>query len=320
MRRIKSDVFRDETFTWPVATAGYRWVGEPRVSIWDGTREFYGLGYSLFEVDQDPPTDAFKHYRPLEKPHLFETFAKIELNHDAMKRFADEWGLLGVNRGNPHTKVNYGEYDRYSEHEVEWEASIKRMRAAVELWQLALACDRRGLARVVTKGSRQVDEASGKHIVGWGYSISAFGATIPHVYPVDDVVVAGWHALNDSINANLEIHCSPYLRWDWEQKRSTIRVSPKNLLGAMWWQFAQRVIGEVQIKQCKVCGGSITISREGDGKRIDRELCSAKCRQAHHRSRIRDARRLQEEGLRPVQIAKKLQTSPEVIRNWLAKK
>ena len=121
------------------------------------------------------------------------------------------------------------------------------------------------------------------------------------------------------INEKLSAHAAPQLLWERDRESHVFRFLPKNLLGALWLQFARVVAGNVSYKPCKVCGDILTISPEQGGFRDDREFCTAACRQRDHRRKVREAKELRVKGKSVREIAKHFDTSIETIKRWLNK-
>jgi hypothetical protein len=110
-----------------------------------------------------------------------------------------------------------------------------------------------------------------------------------------DVLRPALYALQAEINKRIaEFGVVPTLVWcpgpringiakpDHHQR---IVFVPKNLLAAMWLQFAQAVTGEYQLRECKGCGEYFQI---GPGaRRGQTKTCSSRCRQRASRA-IRD--------------------------------
>ncbi len=103
------------------------------------------------------------------------------------------------------------------------------------------------------------------------------------------------------------------------QKRGgyALRGVPTTLLGRMWWQLARLLCGEANYSKCKVCGAPLEIGE--DGFMTTKEFCSAACRQKDHRNKVKEAKRLRDNGLSINKIAKQLSTTPAAIQHWLTK-
>jgi hypothetical protein len=134
-----------------------------------------------------------------------------------------------------------------------------------------------------------------------------------------DIRTPGRILLNRWVTRQLRDHVSPVLLLNPERNKSVIRILPKNLLGAMWLQFARAGAGEVHHHGCKVCGKYITISTDQGGSRADRVFCSAACRQRDHRRKVREARAMKAAGKTVRQIADHFDTEPATIEKWLTK-
>jgi hypothetical protein len=133
------------------------------------------------------------------------------------------------------------------------------------------------------------------------------------------VIGVGRQLVRARIDQRLQRETHGCMNWDDRRDRAVLGMTPGNLLGAMWLQFAQEVTGQAQHRPCKVCGKWLTISSDDYGFRSDREFCSAACRQKDYRTKIKDARGLREQGLTVRQLAKRFDTTTNTINNWLAK-
>jgi hypothetical protein len=60
---------------------------------------------------------------------------------------------------------------------------------------------------------------------------------------------------------------------DAETTRPKLRLSPSNLLDALWLQFAQSLAGGTSLRQCQHCGGWFETG-DGTGRRRDAKFCS----------------------------------------------
>ena len=96
-----------------------------------------------------------------------------------------------------------------------------------------------------------------------------------------------------------------------------LQITPKNLLAAMWLQFAQAVTGDKEYRQCKQCGKPFEISLAPEGMRKSREYCTDPCRFKAYRERQGKARRLDSEGVAVKEIAKRLGSTTATIKKWI---
>ena len=119
-------------------------------------------------------------------------------------------------------------------------------------------------------------------------------------------------------NEELNTHTSARVLMDEETGRQGLYVNPKNLLGAMWVQFAEAIDKRRLNKRCAICKEWIAITP--GTSRSSREFCSSRCRVNAYRERKRSARRLHRRGVALSAIAKQLDSDTETVRGWLGPK
>jgi len=213
-------------------------------------------------------------YNPLESIEgepLFRLFATTEPSEEGIVQFAEQYGLLGV--GLPIEKKDGG--IAYGEPLHLWQYEIKKMMEATEVYFHAKEHDEDWLSEHVQQSSLDTDNLV---LLGHHFTFQLIEEALV-LYSVTPLPV--W---------------SPYLPL--EKPQVELKFQPKNLLAAMWLQFAQAVAGDVQYKHCKHCEKWLEISTGRQGKRSDAVFCSDKCRVKQHQGNIRSARRLHAEGMR----------------------
>jgi hypothetical protein len=135
----------------------------------------------------------------------------------------------------------------------------------------------------------------------------------------DDPIMPTLSAIQRQTDAHLRQHIDSRLVFPEKQPRLHLRLQPTNLLGALWLQFALAVDLLKRFVKCAECGAPFEVSRGvRTGKRPDAKFCSARCRVAHYRGRIEQARRFHSSGLTAKEIARKLNARTGVINGWLA--
>lgn len=264
-------------------------------------------------------------YFPLrERRGLFQEFAALEPTQEGIVQFANQWGFLqeGAVYG-IRLAVEYDGQVSGESFEI-WQHAILAMRCAVHVWRLVEKRDATSLSRLIQS---HTDPERG--VVGWLFKEhdlpnlgNSFldGDAVPPMRTSPDVVEVGRCFVAAWINLSLGQAggCNLFQIWSPVRRKYGIRIVPVTLLAAMWWQFAREFAGEARYDPCKVCGRQMEI---GSGAfREDREFCTPACRQKDHRARVKRARELQSKGVSLQKIAKQLETSSEVIQNWLAKK
>jgi hypothetical protein len=139
------------------------------------------------------------------------------------------------------------------------------------------------------------------------------GASPKDVLPPAKYLIANW------INDHLFDQSDAHFHFHRKTNKFMIRIAPRNLLSAIWLQFAQAVMGNKSYRPCKTCGTWLEISKEDEGFSKNREFCSDACKSRDYRSRKEQARLLKEERLSVKEIAKTLDTKLTTIRIWLSK-
>ncbi len=116
-------------------------------------------------------------------------------------------------------------------------------------------------------------------------------------------------------NEKLEHFTQTRLLYEASTDTQRLVVLPSNLLGAMWFQLAQGLAGDVEFRACRQCGTWFRVSP--DTSRSDRVYCSDPCRyQASYQRRTR-ARRRRAEGATIRSIAAEMGVSAQDVRAWV---
>jgi hypothetical protein len=327
-------LFGAEHFRWQRASGGYRWeqcwfreLGRPA----DETR----AGKVLVPASYGNTETA-----PLRDPHLFRHLAACRTTSGAIRAFADLHGLLGV-------PVEVGDRPDFvsipigevGERFWDWGYYISWLRAVVGVADALAAGSTGELSRwVMTDGEAWTNnELRGRpdaqnHVTDdwnmagrddqgrWTEFIPLLPPPSKDMPGLDRVTAARLLAIQVT-NRHLGQHCSPFLQPRPHKPDScAVRMQPKNLIGACWWQVARWLSGHASSRPCKVCGRPIELSRDGEGFRMDREFCSAACKAKDYRARVRLAKELRAAGKTVRQIAKELGTEVETAEGWLTKK
>jgi hypothetical protein len=315
----ESDPLSPDNFDWPVAVNGYRWEKEP-----------------CFRDNQIPvgrsvlaPRDfggQVRNYNPLRVPQLFRIFAESGFGEGDALTFVNQYGLLGTDRWTLSDR-SHGIEPVHCELLGDWIEEVLAMRAAVRVWDTLDSEDTKSLAKLIVQ-VKDVSPSVGS-LRGLDNWLLMF---LPqeHKEPVrlsaenaSDRISAAWAFICLLTNVRLRRYCSPLLgRRTLKSDASSIvpKVTPKNLLGAMWWQFARVVCGESHYRKCKACPKYFEVSPGPHGFPENREFCTDACRTRDNRRKVREAKELKASGKTVPQIARHFDTEPRTIRNWLTKK
>jgi hypothetical protein len=320
-------------FDWEVAKAGYRWVEthamdqSPDVR-WHYLTPVHTTGRGRFLARRYHPLAVFS--------GLFRDFAATDPSLDAIKVFADRFGMLGGNLRKRIVLYNQGRDGKhpmgFGEHVDDWIREILVMQLAVDLWESARQGDADHLDRMISwaEDGTQVsinthpelrrgqlpDEPAYVHravIADERLDPEILGRFVP-----GDSFGPALHCMQSLINEHLHHRASPRLLWEQNRDRLGLYIVPDGLIGALWLQFARAVERDAQFRQCPECTTWFEVA-PGRG-RADKQFCSTACRTRAYRKRQVEAARLHTEG-RPLEdIARELDSDPDTVRGWIERK
>jgi hypothetical protein len=265
VREIRTNPF---IFRWAVNESGYKWAKglvDKKPHLVSRTEQ---AGFRLREL----------------KDGLFAEFAALSPTQDEIEHFAQEYGSNLVSTyddlGDLVVREDYTA--TWGTSLEAWQSEISDMKALVRLWD-DIRYRRLVALRKVIDWS---DNGVGYKLCGRYINLAARDIllTVPlRRFVYNDVLLPAQYALQKEINRRLEAPRSatvPRLAWTPDNQQRLIFV-PKNLLAAMWLQFAQAVTEELQLRACTECGKYFQV---GPGaNRADRKTCSERCRQRRKR-------------------------------------
>src|SRR5262249_45147365 len=126
-----------------------------------------------------------------------------------------------------------------------------------------------------------------------------------------DPVLPAWAWLERLLNKNLEGQLTPRFALECAGALA-LRVLPRTLLDAIWFQFGLAVSGHKKYRRCAVCQDWFELSPEV--ARTNRRFCSVACKNRAFRERKEHARRLHAGGKALRDIARELETTVSVVR------
>jgi hypothetical protein len=284
---------RVEWFQWFVSETGYQCLSTTRAA---GSA---GQSGSAECVAERLPTKR-RAYEPLvEHTGLFRTFAALPDDKDAIVAFADRYGLLvGGNemmfvplprgdRGARSTVVIGGNLGSVPAERLEtWRSEIAEMRELSDLWCAAKAADLKKLNLLLTwHGDDTVvyHHAGGRQEVVWRKKREPLPLSEGELIKPAQFYLA--KRLTQRLEGDKEhpALASPALIWDLDKNAPVLVLTPKNLLGALWLQFAQAVSGNKVFRECDECSTWFEVSKAAF--RINRMYCSGACKAKAYRRR-----------------------------------
>ena len=283
-------------FHWKVAVGGYEWIDSEK-------------GRLLRAVDARQPdwnysSDRYlRAYRPLnERSGLFWQFAELDTTEEAIKKFADNSGLLGA-RPDLELGAQLGPIE--GEPLTVWKREIEELQQAVILWRVTTSSSKKLLRQLKTRLSpRDAPLAVQRYL---------------HVEKKDPAMFF-LGLIQKATDLRLGKQVLTRLLFAGNNPRLNLVLQPQSLLGALWLQFAATVDAQKSFSRCPRCGVMFEVSHDTCGKRRSARFCSARCRVAHYRGRIDRARQLKGEGTSVPEIARALNTRIPTVRNWLENK
>jgi len=166
----------------------------------------------------------------------------------------------------------------------DWWSEILAFRSAVKAWDAIQANDRAYLKQVIKwrKSPKRVGYEDSHSF--WNLKdTQPDGSAIKY----GDLVWPAYRYIQDRINDAIKDKVAPRMLWN-DDNELMLHHVPKNLLGAMWLQFADAVSYNLEYQHCGWCGKPFEVSRS---TRSDRRYCTNSCRVSASRKRTRDAKR-----------------------------
>ena len=210
-------------------------------------------------------------------PEMCFEFAALEPLEQNILSFAKRYGLLGI----PTSVIVPTEEEPGTAKPGEpfqlWMIEIIGLRVAVILWELVEDKNEDELRKYVhwyKGGPFLVNPAGSDDFKQFGDPANSLGTVIyydevPHL-PQGDVLTPARHWLKEAINARLSAYMDVELAVS-DTGSLVYSYQPKNLLGALWYQFSQFVTGVKRMNRCLVCDTPIVIEKGG---RSDKVYCS----------------------------------------------
>jgi hypothetical protein len=320
-------------FAWEVAQAGHHWVETHAMDQGSDVRWHFltpavGTSGGAFRAVRYQPLAAYS--------GLFRNFAATDPSLNAIKSFADRFGLLGGNLRNRIVLYEQGRGGKlplgFGEHVDDWIKEILVMRLAVDLWESARYGNADHLGHMISwapDGSRvsinthpdlQLDQLSQEpaHVHRAVIAAEHLDQEILARFVPGDPIGPALHCMQGLINEHLYHRASPRLLWEPNRDRLGLYIVPDGLVGALWLQFARAVERDAQFRQCTECTTWFEVA-PGRG-RADKQFCSTACRTRAYRKRQAEAVRLHGEGRSIDDIARELESDPDTVRSWIERK
>lgn len=284
-------------FWWDVPSSGYAWT--PLETPVEGLRS----KHDRYLLAAHGLERGFTRYRPLDdRPALFHTFAALPLplTEGAVIEFADAHGWLGLHSSLFNSRGSSGAMI-HGERIEDWAYEIEQIRLCIGAWEAIRRQELDLLSRYAAHLQSEANavehflEATGlAQMIPDGMGFAPFAFEPNALRPAEqDLAESILIATIQRINSRLREHVSVSLLHDASSTSgAAMRVTPKNLLGAVWLQLAQAVDGNKTYRACDACGDwfelapdSMYSTRAKGVGRSNRRYCSDRCKSLAYRRR-----------------------------------
>ena len=316
---------------WNVAEGGYEWserdphggdlahgrlLSDPEIQSYSDGRQWRLVARGW---KSDPRFKGGKYlcaektYRPLtDESGLFQEFARLEPEREAILKFANRYGRL------------WGQVLNWGEPLWAWEGNIALMRFHITIWEAVKLNDEQSLKRLFEwrgqKGRASDDETfifkqwiPARNCSRYVKYLSRFVYKDSRDH--DDVTRAAQGYLSAAIEQMLFASVTPRMKFQPGQNFQ-LAMTLGNLQDVLWFQFAQAILGDRNFRDCEVCGRPFEIG-PGIGNR-QKVYCGSKCKMQAHRERVDKVRKLKARGMTVAQIAKATGLGRDQVKRYLA--
>jgi hypothetical protein len=266
------------------------------------------------------PDELFTFYDPFEDtPALFRNFAHLgrqdlrackasDDDHDNYQDVLNFVNESGVSDLSPLLSEE-------EETAASYRARSTQLLAAMRLHELLQRGDKQRIEKFFY-WDRQYNrwDASEPHVLNFsGNYVPEELMRDPKAYVLD----LGQNLLDGTIHEETSAGKSKVSRtYENKQSRVLVRLAFPDFFSAVWMQFALSLMEGKRYRMCETCGKEF---EESAGvNRSHQEFCSNKCRVKAFRRRQKEAMQLHAKGVKLRDIAKRVGSTVETIKGWIA--
>ena len=275
-------------FQWRVAAGGYRFRVLKAVAAQASER--------LYLTASVPFGKQYPGFWYSPEAGLFLALAALEPHLDQIIEFANHYGML---TGGVWLRLD-GSLVSGEPPEL-WHDAIRDLSLAVRMWELIKTGDTSELGQYIkwadssgVRFERPADNASATGFQGtipWLPGVVFDGTeelkdgrwiatretnpALLETFQVGDLLGPAWYQLQHMVNEKLDSNVSARLLWD--HKQLSMHQVPRDLISALWLQFARAIEGNREYQQCEECRNWFEVSSP-DGGRKDKRFCNTACR------------------------------------------
>lgn len=311
----QAQVFKRVRFYWDRAAWTGAWLTGAAIGE-EASERWLAVGPGLEEWCNvlNSGADPGSFYEPLVRHSgLFRTFADVGPDEDGMREFARKYGPLGIQepyRGEfpeewagvlrmerdplsgsrlSRASLSLGDPTCYGERLSHWREAASRMREAVALWDAVRSAELAQVKAAVLPwtsahvGQTFVATPQPQYLGDEARSLSLVESVGRAVGSAEVAPTLASTLLDRFINAHLHVFGSVGFGAK-GRTQANLYLTSRNLLGAMWLQFALAVDGDKDYETCAGCGDWFEIGGAG-GKRPQSKHCSEACKARAYRKR-----------------------------------
>lgn len=251
-------------FSWTGAVAGYRILGLK------ADREPSQRPYLTSAV---PIGGRYEGFRYSPEAGLFIKLAQLKPRQDQIIEFANQYGMLTGGVG-----LDLDDLVVYGEPLELWTRGIADLSIAYRLWELIKTGATSALSQYIKwRENSGVRFDLPGHRGGRWIAMRETNLDLLQTFRPGDLIGPAWHQLQYMVNEKLDGNVSGRLLWDSSHTRLGLYQVPKDLISALWLQFARAIDGDREYVQCEECRNWFEVSSP-DGGRKDKRFCSTACR------------------------------------------
>jgi len=261
---------------------------------------------------------------------LFRQFADLQPNEEAVRDFANDYGLLGVNqvdivssrRGDePGHRYQKGEdLDTWSSEIGELSHLLQlsdRLRVGDDAWIGSFLHEDLGIEGLPEPVKLVYTPPPSRSLSEVIVASESMRPQLLSDFRRGEWAPAALYALCELVSQKLKEHpVELSLRPGRGRHKTEEVLTTKNMASFMWLQFEAAVDGEKEYRQCEQCRKWYEVSAE---VREGAKYCRTACRTKAHRRKIARAKKLYESGHTPEAIAGLLDSAEEVVKGWVSK-
>ena len=269
-------------FYWHVAEKGYRWINENKDEI----------DSASYLVQQSPDDSVSTYYPLLDHTGLFQEFARLSLEPDAILAFANQYGnLLDSQSGPQDSAASFSD----------WKDEVLTLKQILELWQMVHTRDNINLSNQVQWEDdciifKQIYNPMHRSFDAWlivsvsdpdiqsEQSSSSLYTHLPinqrtfDRFEKNDLFKPTLYLMQHLTNYKIKNRIKPVLMMSDKGQKLNLNMKPTSLMGAVWLQCVMALNEQKQYASCSTCHKWFELPKNviNKGKKYCADACKSK--------------------------------------------